>query len=175
MTFTQESFRALFDDQRDRLFRFLYRLTGCEAEADDLLQDTFLTVWRKRELFEGRGSAAGFLRKTGFRLFLNKRAVRDRRAVMTPTPDIDAAAPAPDTLERRDAFAFLAARVKDALDSLPDTAREAFVLFRFEGMTCGEIAELTEAPVKTVESRVRRATHTLAEKLRPYREDLPVL
>lgn len=178
MTFTQESFRALFDDQRDPLFRFLYRLTGSEAEADDLLQDTFLTVWRKRHLYEGRGSAAGFLRKTGFRLFLNARTTRDRRGPMTPIHDIDSAqSPARDdapALERSDAMDFLAERVREALGALPDTARQAFVLFRFEGFTCGEIAEVTGAPLKTVESRVRRATRALAERLRPYREDVPV-
>src|SRR5262249_23946355 len=60
--FERPEFRALFDEQRDPLFRFLLRLTRNASDAEDLLQETFLTVWKKRELFDGRGSAAGFLR-----------------------------------------------------------------------------------------------------------------
>lgn len=166
----------LFVSHRDGLFRFLYRLTGDAADAEDLLQDTFLTVWRKREQYQARGSALGYLRRTAFRLFLNTRATRARRA---PTPQTaggepEVERPPDDSLEREEALRFLAERVGEALAHLPEAAREVFVLFRYEGLSCPEIAELTGTPVKTVETRLRRATLLLAEKLRPYRDHLPV-
>lgn len=167
--------RALFGTQRERLFRMLYRLTGDAAEAEDLLQDTFLAVWRKRERFEGRGAPEGFLRRTAMRLFLNARRARERRADLAPSPTSERAFPAPEEeLERRDALDFLAARVREALDSLPDGPRETFLLFRYEGLTCAEIADAIGAPVKTVETRLRRATQLLAAKLARYRDRLPV-
>lgn len=172
--FDRGSLRALFQSERVPLFRFLYRLCGNPSDAEDLLQETFLAVWRKRHQFEGRGAAAGYLRRTAYRLFLNAREKRERRAGLLALADSDPRlAPAASAeLERAEAQAFLAARVRQAIDGLPGPMREAFVLFRYEGLTCIEIAEALDAPVKTVESRVRRATLQLAERLRPFEKHL---
>lgn len=172
-SFTQAEFRLLFVKHRDELFRFLYRLTGDAADAEDLLQDTFLMVWRKRGQFEGRGSVLGYLRRTAFRLFLNARETRMRRPSSTAA-ELDVAGPTDASVERDEALRFLVGRVSAALEDLPEPARQVFVLFRYEGLSCPEIAELTGAPVKTVETRLRRATQLLAERLRPYRDQLPV-
>ena len=163
-------FRALFLEQRDPLFRFLLRLTRNASDAEDLLQETFLTVWRKRELFEGRGSAAGYLRRTAYRLFLNHSELATRRAALAPTSHDghEPGAPTPDT-EHAETVGFLVQRVRAALDELPEPARTAFVLFRYEGLSCAEVAETQGAPLKTVETRIARATQLLAEKLRTYR------
>jgi RNA polymerase sigma-70 factor (ECF subfamily) len=133
-------------------------------------------VWRKRGQFAGRGSVEGWLRKTAFRLYLNQRKKSLRRAALDDArgASADGAVPAADRdVDDREAAAFLLRRIHEAVDELPDGPREAFVLFRFEGLTCVEIAEATEAPVKTVETRLRRATELLAAKVRRYRENLP--
>ena len=161
-------FRALFLEQRDPLFRFLLRLTRNASDAEDLLQETFLTVWRKRELFEGRGSAAGFLRRTAYRLFLNQTETATRRAALAPSPK-DEHEQDPSDPERAETIGFLVQRVRAALDELPEPTRTAFVLFRYEGLSCAEVAETQGAPLKTVETRIARATQCLAEKLRAYR------
>jgi len=172
---SDHTFRALFADERDGLFRFLYRLTGNASDAEDLLQDTFLTIWRKRDQFEGRGSVQGYLRRTGYRLFLNRCQVTSRRAAMAPTADPDAQEPPADReLEHREAISFLHHRLREALATLPSGPREAFLMFRYENLTCAQISEVVGAPAKTIESRVRRATELLAEKLRPYENHLPV-
>lgn len=162
-------FRALFLEQRDPLFRFLLRLTRNPSDAEDLLQETFLMVWRKRALFEGRGSAAGFLRRTAYRLFLNQNQVATRRADLAPVLENGHAEPS-SAHERDETVEFLVRRVRAALDELPEPTRTAFVLFRYEGLSCAEVAELQSAPQKTVETRIARATELLAEKLRPYRD-----
>lgn len=168
-------FRTLFLEQRDPLFRFLLRLTRNPSDAEDLLQETFLTVWRKRALFEGRGSATGFLRRTAYRLFLNQNQRSTRRADLAPTEERGTEALAGEAggdlpgREREETIGFLVQRVRAALELLPEPTRTAFVLFRYEGLTCAEVAELQGAPQKTVETRITRATHLLAERLRPYR------
>ncbi len=171
--------RSLFLDQRDRLFGMLLRLSGNPQDAEDLLQETFLVVWRKREDFEGRGAPEGYLRTTAFRLFLNKRQARGSRA--NATGDMAGASEQPDPAQpcpgadmaRRDAVQFLIARVNDCLATLSPEVREAFILFRHEGLSVRQIAEMTGAPPKTVETRVRRATLKLAEQLRPFHSLLP--
>jgi len=163
-------FRALFLEQRDPLFRFLLRLTRNASDAEDLLQETFLTVWRKRYLFEGRGSAAGFLRSTAYRLFLNHTELVTRRAALAPSRNGEHAEDSVTSKpERAETIGFLVQRVQAALDELPEPTRTAFVLFRYEGLSCAEVAETQGAPLKTVETRIARATQLLAEKLRAYR------
>jgi len=167
---TRHEFGDLFERQREPLYRFLYRLTGHRADAEDLLQEAFATVWRKRDLYDGRGSPDGFVRRTAYRLFLNswKKTARRRDLAPPPFPPEPAPAAAGEVAER-EARTFLMERVQEALDALPEPHRHAFVLFRFEGWTAREIAEATETPVKTVETRVRRATLALAESLDRYR------
>lgn len=172
-------FRALFLEQRDPLFRFLVRLTRNASDAEDLLQETFLTVWRKRALFEGRGSAAGFLRRTAYRLFLNQNERDTRRSGLEPQVHGERSALALEQEQNGDpsvrhehdeTVGFLVRRVTDTLELLPEPTRTAFVLFRYEGLSCAEVAEVQSAPLKTVETRIARATQLLAEKLRAYRD-----
>ena len=173
----RDSLRFLFDEQHDALFRFLYRLTRNASDADDLLQETFLMVWRKRDQFDGRGSAAGYLRTVAYRVFLNARQRSDRRAGLMAISDREAqtAPPVDQELEQNEAIEFLYARANEAIERLSEEMREAFVLFRFEQLTCVQIAEIMDAPVKTIESRVRRASLLLAEKLKAYKDQLPLL
>lgn len=165
-------FRALFEAERDRLLRFLWRLTGDANDAEDLLQETFLTAWRKRDQFEGRGSAAGYLRRTAFRLFLNARQKEVRRDVLGARCDVEPVHTPVAEFVEHEAHARLVERVRAAVDELPEGPREAFILFRFEGHSCAEVAEITEAPLKTVESRLARAMQLLGAKLRPHAEEL---
>src|SRR5262249_40978490 len=114
-------------------------------------------------------------KSTAWRLYLNAREREDRRRALAPR--------APENGEPHDTFepdleasesaGFLLERVRAEVTELPDGAREAFVLFRYEGLTCAQIAALTGEPLKTVESRVARATRQLAERLRPYRHLMP--
>lgn len=74
--------------------------------------------------------------------------------------------------EERDARAWFRAAVERELRALPDGPREAFLLFRFEGMSVREVSETTETPRKTVESRIRRATELLSVRLKPHRDQV---
>lgn len=176
---SSQQFRELFEREGSSVFRFLLRLTRNRTDADDLVQETFLTLWRKREQFEGRGAVEGWLKRTAWRTYLNSRTQRERRARLTLVEQSEPGAarvepPADAGPEHRDALAFLSAKIQGAIDSLPDPAREAFILFRFEGLTCSQIASLTDTPLKTVETRVARATHHVAERLRPFRDNAPL-
>jgi RNA polymerase sigma-70 factor (ECF subfamily) len=173
MPLDRAQFRSLFESERDRVHRFLWRLSGSAADADDLVQESFLSAWRHRDAFDGRGSAAGWLMKTAFRTYLNHRRGEQRRV----SRNGHATSPAPtggaDHVERRDTLRFARERVEAALADLPEDARAAFVLFRLEGLPVAEIADLTETPPKTVETRIRRATLLLAARLTTLRPHLP--
>jgi len=171
-TLDRVEFRALFNEHRDPVYRFLYRLTRDPHEAEDLTQETFVTFWKKQGQFRGEGSLQGYLRRIGYRLFLNARsrlsAVRPPRS-LSQAPE--ASGPGDEEeVDRRESREFLVSRVLAALDSVPERAREAFLLFRFEGLTVAQVAEATAAPLKTVESRLKRAHELLSGKLRQYKD-----
>jgi RNA polymerase sigma-70 factor (ECF subfamily) len=170
----RSEFRELFESHREPVFRLLWRLSGNPHDAEDLLQETFVTYWRKRRQFRGEGSLLGYLRKIAFRTFLNSRARLSAKRPPLPLLDQpDPAEPGPEkAVDDEDTRRFLLQRVREALDTLPDGAREAFVLFRYEGMTVREVAETVEAPLKTVESRLRRAKQLLTQRLARYRDHL---
>lgn len=169
-----------------RVHRFLTRLSGNAADADDLLQETFLIAWKHRGAFEARGSAAGWVLKTAFRTYLNAQRRRVRRNGMATGAAAGApffSAPASversgrhdeaGAVERRDALSFVLSRVKAAVAELPDGPREAFIMYRMEGLSVAEIAGIVDAPLKTVETRIRRAAQLLAERLGALRQHLP--
>jgi RNA polymerase sigma-70 factor (ECF subfamily) len=169
--------RALFEAERDGLFRFLWRLSGNANDAEDLLQETFLTAWRKQHEFEERGLAAGYLRRTAFRVFLNARRKLVRRGPparpLEPEDGMDASHSTSHAVAESEAREHLRRHVRAALDALPAGTREVFVLFRFEGLACAEIAQIAGLSVDAVEGRIERATKLLATRLRPHTDDLP--
>ncbi len=166
-------FREVFMAHREAVYRFAWRLTGRSHDAEDLTQETFVTFWRKRDQFRGEGSLAGYLRRIAWRTFLNSRARLSARHPPRPIEEAPEPAAAEEAgAETRDAREYLRRRVMEALESLPDMVRETFLLFRFEGMKVAEVAEVTGAPVKTVESRLKRAHEVLAARLSRYRDQL---
>jgi RNA polymerase sigma factor (sigma-70 family) len=171
----REGFRRLFETHRDPMYRFLCRLTRDAHHAEDLLQETFTTLWRKRDQFRGEGSLEGYVRKVAFRTWLNARPRLDRgRAAALP----DGEAPARDGLTdervvlRLDTNARLAA-VRAAVDGLPEGWREAFILFRYEGLSCAEIADVLDLTPKAVELRLARGLRAVAERLGVHRNGAP--
>jgi RNA polymerase sigma-70 factor (ECF subfamily) len=162
----------LRDEHRVDVYRFLLGLTRDHGEAEDLAQESLLQAWRKRHLYQQRGSFVGFLRRTAFHLWLNHVKKKGRRRKLAPVdsaPESDLPSSPGDPVARADALSFFVLRMTEALDELPPDQRDAFVDFHFEAMTCMEIAERTGTPVKTVETRVRRATLALAHRLRHHR------
>jgi RNA polymerase sigma-70 factor (ECF subfamily) len=174
---SRSEFREIFETHREPVYRFLWRLTGNPHDAEDLLQDTFATYWRKAKQYRAEGSLLGYLRTIAYRTFLNSRA---RKGVKNPprplTDALDPGVPGHEAeVDEAETHRFLLQRIREAADSLPEGAREAFLMFRFEGMTVAEVARTTSAPVKTVESRLRRAMELLVQRLRRYRDLLTAL
>jgi RNA polymerase sigma-70 factor (ECF subfamily) len=167
-----ETFQDQLEESRTSVFRFLHGLTRDAVEAEDLTQECLLVAWRKRELYATRECFSGYLRRTAFRVYLSHRRKQWRRHRIAPVvADADlVGAEGGDDLARTEALAFFLERTREALAELPESQRQAFVLFRFEGLSCEAISERTGAPPKTVATRVRRATLHLAKRLRKHKD-----
>lgn len=135
---------------------YMMRRGADSATAEDLAQETLLTVWRRAALYTAeKGSAATWI----FTIARNLRIDRLRREVpWQALPDSHAeeasSEPPPDaTLDRQQADA----AVRAALDTLPPDQREVIVLAYIEGLSHSEIAARLHIPVGTVKSRMRIA------------------
>ncbi len=157
--------QELFEQQKAPLMRLFYGLTRCFTRAEDLVQSTFIALWRYRQNYKGRGSAHAYVYRVAVNQWRreNARERRSREAFreFAPTRETELVQDADDSLERAESRN----EVWRAIDSLPEAQRETFVLHRFEEMSCPQIAQVLDKSVKTVESRLRLALEKLTEKL----------
>lgn len=146
---------SLYDRYRLILFGLILRILHSRPEAEDVLQDVFIQVWRRaRDFDESRGRAFTWLvtlarSRTIDRLrSLNSRQRTANEAVEAAPGSVSDAAEDAFKSEQREV-------VRNALRELPAEQREALVLAYFEGLTQTEIASRTGSPLGTVKTRMR--------------------
>jgi RNA polymerase sigma factor (sigma-70 family) len=146
----------LYDRYKTMAYSIAYRITNDATLAEDVVQDAFLGAWRNASRYvEGRGSV-----KTWLLSIVHHRAIDAirRRRPTSELPEVESVPPAALTLP--DVWAEVSASldastVRAALAALSDVQREALELAYFGGLTQGEIAVRTGAPLGTVKSRMR--------------------
>jgi len=163
-----EAFRKLFELYGPRVKSYMMRQGADATTAEDLAQETLLTVWRKAGLYsDEKGSATTWI----FTIARNLRIDRLRREVSwQPLPenrDEEASdAPDPETevseRERRD-------KVRAVLATLPPDQSEVVNLSYVEGLSHSEIAERLGLPLGTVKSRMRLAYQKVKEAVEDMR------
>lgn len=162
-----EAFRKLFQTYAPRVKSYMMRQGADANTAEELAQETLLTVWRKAKLYsQEKGSATTWI----FTIARNLRIDRLRKEltwVELPDDRSEEASPdmAPDEVvserERKE-------RVQKALAELPADQYEVVALSYIEGLSHSEIASRLELPLGTVKSRMRLAYL----KIRDQVEDL---
>ncbi|WP_234412103.1 RNA polymerase sigma factor SigE [Nocardioides sediminis] len=144
------------EQHSDRVFRLAYRLTGNRHDAEDLTQEVFVRVFRSLDSYTP-GTFEGWLHRITTNLFLDgarrKQRIRfdalsDERAAR-----LESASPAPDAAYADQTFDD---DIESALATLPPDFRAAVVLCDVEGLTYEEIAEIMDAKLGTVRSRIHR-------------------
>ena len=155
------AWRRLYDRYASALLAIGRRILGDRREAEDLLHDVFIEVWRQAgDYNEARGSVRAWL------LMRMRSRALDRRksAAFSKRADL----PAPDAVvdvhgEGGEDPALGPDRqaVRRALEQLPAEQRQVLELGYFEGLSSSEIAERVRAPIGTVKSRVAAALSKL--------------
>lgn len=171
--------RAAFDQlvarYQRRLLRLVLRLLRDPAEAEDVVQETFLKAYRALPRFRGEAAFFTWL----YRIALNgaRNAIVRRRQRNGPQGVAPSQAPAQPPEMGTPESMLLSKQVMQAIDAaleaLPLELRTAIVLREIEGLSYEEIAQIMECPKGTVRSRLFRAREAIARRLRPLL-DLPV-
>jgi RNA polymerase sigma-70 factor, ECF subfamily len=154
-----------YDEHHEQLRLYARRLVGDDDEAEDLVQETFLSLPRAMSGFRGAASLQSFLVGIATNHARHHvRAAARRRAAHLRSEEASARA-APPTPEERTHRRELAEGLIHALDELPFEQRVAVVLCEVEERTSAEAAAIVGAPEATVRTRVFHARKKLRAAL----------
>ena len=165
----QKAVDALFRRYYPALCAYGHRFVDLE-DAEEIVQDSLLWIWENRENLIIETSLSSYLFKMIYRKALNKLAHIDA----TQRADTRFYEEMQEMLQDTDLYQVeeLTQRIKDAIATLPESYREAFVMHRFRDMSYKEIAEILGISPKTVDYRIQQALKQLRVDLKDY---LPLL
>jgi RNA polymerase sigma factor (sigma-70 family) len=154
---SREAFTELFARYREPLYGFFRRRLASKDRAEDLAQETFLTVIRAVVRYEPRALVKTYLYGIALKLL-----AAERRKLSGNEPQLEAEhEPVQETASDE------AVWVRGALEKLDAGQREILMLREYEQLNYAEIAQLLRLPVNTVRSRLFRARMTLKDFLEP--------
>ena len=176
----RRAFDLLVAKYQRRLMRVVLRLVHDHAEAEDVVQETFIKAFRSLRHFRGQSAFYSWLYRIGIntaKSYLIRQGRRAPSSTGVGTEDAEVFDNADDlrdlnTPELALESKQIAYSVNSAVEALPLQLKTVMVLREIEGMSYEEIAEVMACPIGTVRSRIFRAREIIAEKLRPML-DLP--
>jgi RNA polymerase sigma-70 factor (ECF subfamily) len=172
--------QATFADQAMEHMSSLYtaalRMTRNPADAEDLVQETYLKAYRAFHTFQEGTNLKAWLYKILTNTFINRYRAKKRRPEESDIEDVEdlylyrrlgglEAATAGRSAEEEVLERITDTEVKEALESLPETFRMAVLLADVEGFSYKEIADIMDIPIGTVMSRLHRGRKALQKAL----------
>ena len=159
-----ETFKSIVFPAKDKLYRFAYRIVQSEEEAQDIVQEAFIKIWKNIEKLKVANNAEAWCMTVTKNLALdtiknkkrkNTESLDARNAVMEihdPTQDLD---------DQKD----LMKRISDIINGLPDKPKQVIHLRDIEGYTYEEIAEILDITMSQVKVTLYRARRSVREEL----------
>ena len=176
MTSKEESFRNIVAEHQEMVINTCYRFVFNREDAEDLAQDVFVEVFRSLGQFREEAKLSTWIYRIAItksldhlrRLNRKKRFSSLKRIIGIEDPAADIAAPFRDNPAEAFAENEQAVILQEALSTLPDSQKTAFLLSKQEGFSNQEIADILNTSVSAVESLVHRAKKNLHDKLYAY-------
>jgi RNA polymerase sigma-70 factor (ECF subfamily) len=167
-----EAFARLFEQNRHKLLALAYRLTSSAADAEDVVQDAFVSSWRHHDQFQGASRPSTWLYRVTFNAALMR--LRTRRRKGADSLDALGSGIAEALVQRSaandvvDAEDVLEARerriaVRDALCKLKPQDQELMRLRYTDDLDTDDVAALTGMSASAVKTRLHRARHALRD------------
>ena len=176
----ERAFRELIDDHRDRVFNITYRMLGNRAEAEDVAQEVFITVFKTIDSFREESKFSTWLYRVTVNhcknriKYLARRHDRDRDELdETSQAQNGAVNGMPVRVANPDkalASAQMEKLLGEAIAALDEDQRAVVILRDVEDLSIEEICEITGLPDGTVKSRLHRARLVLRKKMQRHVE-----
>ena len=170
------AFQELVGRYQDRLLNFIYRTINDRARAEDLVQETFVRVYRHLHRFDSTKRFSTWIYTIASNLAKNELRNRSRNPLILFQAikknweadhrplEFEDSTYSPDELFRK---RYLREKVELAVAELPEHHRVVFVLRELEGKAYDEISEITGVTLGTVKSRLNRARNRFAQIIAP--------
>jgi RNA polymerase sigma-70 factor (ECF subfamily) len=162
----RDAFSQLYDRFSSLVFTLAMRMLRARSDAEDLLQEVFVQVWRQAQSYSvQRGSPEAWIINIARSRAIDKiRSIRrmEKSFVLTDDP---ARAESSDNVESSAAESEARMAMNSALANLPDTQRKVLELAYFDGLTQTEIANRLAEPLGTVKTRMRSGIQRLRDML----------
>ncbi|SHF12434.1 RNA polymerase sigma factor [Pedobacter caeni] len=156
-----QAFKSLFESCHYKLYQFCYRFTNDRDTAEDIVQNIFIHIWNNRAKLNEQTPVEAILFKTAkqeisnwYRSLKNQEERIEDDAMIAEEEDTED----PHLAELQKDYLY------KLLDKLPDRRREIFMLHRFDGLTCQEIAQHLEISKSAVENQIGLALAYLREQ-----------
>jgi RNA polymerase sigma-70 factor (ECF subfamily) len=172
----ERAFQELVNESGDRVFNLVLRMVGDRAEAEDIAQEVYVTVWKSIDTYRGEAKLSTWLLRIAANHAKNRIKYLARRATdkggLDEAPESAMAdlgkAPAQAHVSSPEAALEAAERgtaLEQAIASLDEDHRLVLVLRDIEELAYEEICVITGLPEGTVKSRIHRARLALKERL----------
>lgn len=173
-----QAYEELVRRYRDKAYRLAWSLVKDDAEAQDVVQEAFLNIYRKLDTFSGESKLGSWIYRVVVNAALMRMRKRDRRSeIGLEDMDVDvdeeeaAFSDTPEWRIRADEAAEqqeLREQILAAVDELAPKYQAVFVLREVEGLTLAEIADVLDLTEGAVKTRLHRARLHLQAALKPY-------
>jgi len=174
-----EFFKNEFMPHIEALKTFAFHLTYNEADADDLIQETYMKAFKFMDKYEKGTNAKAWLFKILKNAYINEYRKKVKSPQKVDVDDVGLVKTTENQNERlkadlRDDIYTneLGDEVTKALDKLPEDFRTVILLCDIEGFSYEEMSKIIDIPVGTIRSRLFRARNALKELLKPYAEKM---
>ena len=163
-----QAYSIIVDRYKNMIYDICYKYTYDYTEAQDLSQDIFLKVYRKLYTFKNSSSFCTWLYRIGINTCIDwTRKNKKRNNIKYIDEDgfieaLPSSSPTPEDIaldvEKREL-------VRSAILNLSEKYKTVVILYNYKNLSCGEISQILDIPVKTVETRLYRAKKILKDKL----------
>jgi RNA polymerase sigma-70 factor (ECF subfamily) len=173
------AYRRFVDSNSANVYNLALKLLGDEQEAEDVLQETFLSAFRAIDHFEGRSKLSTWLYRITYNASLMHLRKRDRMTTFSLDQPLGDEEPAGESSDRHlvdwsavpdDQLLTAEARqeMEQAIAGLPESLRATFILRDIQGLSGAETAEVLGVTVQAVKNRLHRARLKLRGRLSSY-------
>ncbi len=162
----EQAIEILFREYYPDVCRSVMRIIPDPGIAEDIAQDVFFDLWRKRESLNVNSSFGAYLRRAARNKSLNY--IRDRKITPEGEEKLPHREENQSDANRKLEIQDLQRSIDQAVNELPDRCRQIFSLSRFEDMSYQEIADQLDISIKTVENQISKALRLLREALGPH-------
>ena len=165
----------LVNRYRNRLINFVFRFVGTKEESEDIVQDTFVKLYEKKDYYRPINEFSTWIFTIASNLAKTELRKRKRRKTSSlsdlglENKDFDV--PVQDTTDEETLDEFADSQIQDAIQSLQIHFRKALILRDIEELSYEEISKILDVPLGTIKSRINRARLQLQEMLKQVHKD----